>query len=293
MPHEPAQRGGTGSLSDGLTYASAIHVPEYARGNCGARQDATPTETDGYDLSLHTSSSAILPGGLSEADLNRFGGSPLLLTNAYQNQLLRELNTTLSSILNFYFNADADDDIRDAAEFPERIRSQRDAIEDEHRLADTYSKEITQLVQDINELNPRLDEELIDALSTLPPILNARRTAEADLLSTTIEASLMKLSLIRTRTHVALYAHTSVNRHQATMGRALSVAVDKLRTKQLAQDAEEREIDGQLAAYESMLSYVGGREGGFAQVVEDMARVKRETEECWKDLRRLGWTGDQ
>lgn len=202
------------------------------------------------------------------------------------------------------------DDIRDAAEFPERIRSQRDAIEDEHRLADTYSKEITQLVQDINEvclrhylcpaypsdaaqLNPRLDEELIDALSTLPPILNARRTAEADLLSTTIEASLMKLSLIRTRTHVALYAHTSVNRHQATMGRALSVAVDKLRTKQLAQDAEEREIDGQLAAYESMLSYVGGREGGFAQVVEDMARVKRETEECWKDLRRLGWTGDQ
>lgn len=81
MPHEPAQRGGTGSLSDGLTYASAIHVPEYARGNCGARQDATPTETDGYDLSLHTSSSAILPGGLSEADLNRFGGSPLLVSS--------------------------------------------------------------------------------------------------------------------------------------------------------------------------------------------------------------------
>ena len=41
-----------------------------------------------------------------------------------------------------------------------------------------------------------------------------------------------------------------------------------------------------------MLDLVGGRDAGFAQVVKDMARVKRETEECRKDLRRLGWTGD-
>ncbi|EPS92753.1 hypothetical protein FOMPIDRAFT_1109404, partial [Fomitopsis schrenkii] len=116
-------------------------------------------------------------------------------------------------------------------------------------------------------------------LRCLPPILNATRPAE-----TTIEASLMKLSLIRARTHVALYAHTSPNRPPPTMGRALTTAVDKLRSKQRAQVDEERELDAQLAAYESMvavLSLVGGREG-------DMPRVKRETEECRKYLRRLG-----
>ena len=102
----------------------------------------------------------------------------------------------------------------------------------------------------------------------------------------------MKLSLIRTRTHLALYGHTSPNRPQATMGRALAAAVEKLRTKERAQVEEEDELDAQLIAYESMLGLVGGREGGFAQVVEDMARVKRETDECKKDLRRLGWTGD-
>ena len=142
------------------------------------------------------------------------------------------------------------------------------------------------------QLHVELEDDLIDALSTLPPILNARSTAEADLLSTTIEASLTKLSLVRTRTHLALYGHSSPNRPQASMSRALAAAMDKLRTKELAQAEEERQLDAQLAAYEGMLGLVGGRDGGFAQVVEDMARVKRETEECRKDLRRLGWTGD-
>lgn len=142
------------------------------------------------------------------------------------------------------------------------------------------------------QLHVELEDDLIDALSTLPPILNARSTAEADLLSTTIEASLMTLSLVRTRTHLALYGHTSPSRPQASMRRALAAAMDKLRTKELAQAEEERQLDAQLAAYEGMLGLVGGRDGGFAQVVEDMAQVKHETEECRKDLRRLGWTGD-
>ena len=29
--------------------------------------------------------------------------------------------------------------------------------------------------------------------------------------------------------------------------------------------------------------------GGFAQAIEDWARVRRETEECRQDLRHLGW----
>lgn len=33
----------------------------------------------------------------------------------------------------------------------------------------------------------------------------------------------------------------------------------------------------------------GGRNNTFGQVVDDWARVKKETEECVRDLRRLGW----
>ena len=51
-------------------------------------------------------------------------------------------------------------------------------------------------------------------------------------------------------------------------------------------------MDKQLAEYEAVLNMFGGKGGGFKQVVDDMARVKREVDECRKDLRRLGWTGD-
>ena len=66
----------------------------------------------------------------------------------------------------------------------------------------------------------------------------------------------------------------------------------QLRARKQAQEAEARRLAGQVAAYEGALGLVGGRDGRFAQVVRDMARVRRETEECRKDLRRLGWTGD-
>jgi len=108
----------------------------------------------------------------------------------------------------------------------------------------------------------------------------------------TIETCLLKLSLIRARAHIALYGHASTSRPSATMHQALGAAKEKLRAKQRAQEEEERVLDGQIAAYEDLLGLVVDREGGFAQVVEDMARVKRETDECKKDLRRLGWTGD-
>lgn len=76
------------------------------------------------------------------------------------------------------------------------------------------------------------------------------------------------------------------------MARALAAAQDKLRERQRAQEEEEATLDGQIAAYEEVMGLVGGREGSFGQVVEDMTRVRRETEECKRDLRRLGWTGD-
>ena len=76
------------------------------------------------------------------------------------------------------------------------------------------------------------------------------------------------------------------------MKTALHTLQERLREKQRQQEQEEAELDEQIAQYESLLKMVDGRTNNFVQVVEDMARVRRETEECRRDLRRLGWTGD-
>ena len=142
------------------------------------------------------------------------------------------------------------------------------------------------------QAHPALEAKLVDALATVPPQLHATRSAQADVVAATIEAALLKLSLVRARAHRALYGYAPPGRPDATVARAVGVAYKRLKERQRAQDAEMRTLDRQIEEYEGMLRLVVGREGGFAQVVKDMARVKRETEECRKDLRRLGWTGD-
>lgn len=89
----------------------------------------------------------------------------------------------------------------------------------------------------------------------------------------------------------------------------MNATYDTLKQNEMKQRAEEEELDRQLGEYENLMNFVdtgtssdagrsasrrgaGAGEGGFRQVVEDMARVRREMEECRKDLRRLGWTGD-
>ncbi len=116
--------------------------------------------------------------------------------------------------------------------------------------------------------------------------------AEADVVAATIETALLKLSLVRARAHRALYGYALPNRPDATISRAVAAAYEMLKERQRAQEAETQKLDRQIEQYESMLRLVDGRDGSFGQVVKDMARVKRETEECRKDLRRLGWTGD-
>lgn len=134
------------------------------------------------------------------------------------------------------------------------------------------------------------------------------------MLAATVEAALLKLSLVRARAHRALYSFPSSSSSTLpgpasskpnpsrppaaegkTVGDAVAAAHGALRARARAQDAEMGALDGQIAAYEGMLGLVEGgrgREGAFAQVVRDMARVKRETEECRRELMRLGWTGD-
>ncbi|EGO22174.1 hypothetical protein SERLADRAFT_472618 [Serpula lacrymans var. lacrymans S7.9] len=132
----------------------------------------------------------------------------------------------------------------------------------------------------------------MQSLTSLTPKMESSRTASNELLATTIEVSLLKLSLIRASSNQALYGFTSSANPQANMIRALSGAHEKLKKDERRLEQEERNVDKQIAEYERLLQLVDGPRGGFAQVVDDWVRVQRESEECRKDLRRLGWTGD-
>jgi hypothetical protein len=55
---------------------------------------------------------------------------------------------------------------------------------------------------------------------------------------------------------------------------------------------EEGSLDQKLSQYENLLVVVDGTQGAFHQIVDDWTTVKKDTEECRRDLRRLGWTGD-
>ncbi|KAI0675515.1 hypothetical protein C8Q78DRAFT_328630 [Trametes maxima] len=212
---------------------------------------------------------------------------------------------------------------------PDDVRQRQDALKQQRTRLTECRTHVLRLVEQINEAHPALETELTTALETLPPQLRATRAAQADVLAATIEAALLKLSLLRARTHRAVYgfampppsssslssgsssrtAGLSSRSHAAagpgglgtqapspsrrTVADAVAAAHEALVARQRAQDEETRVLDGQLEAYEGMLRMVDGRrEGAFAQVVKDMARVKRETEECRRDLLRLGWAGD-
>jgi hypothetical protein len=135
-------------------------------------------------------------------------------------------------------------------------------------------------------------------ISRYPTAINKKRSAINDLLAATIEISLIKLSLVRARAHRTLYGYKSAgggnsrSKTRTSMIDALSAAYAKLKTDERKMEEEERELDRQLGEYETMLNMIDGGGGGFAQVVEDWTRVQREKEECRRDLRRLGWTGD-
>ena len=144
-----------------------------------------------------------------------------------------------------------------------------------------------------------LEAKLAHALKELPPELRAARRAQADLAAATIEAALLKLSLVRARAYRTLYftphnssSSSSAAKQGPTVAQAVSATYERLRERKAAQETEMEALDAQIAEYDAMLRLVDGRDGSFAQVVKDMTRVKRETEECRRDLRRLGWTGD-
>ncbi|KAJ7733205.1 hypothetical protein DFH07DRAFT_754942, partial [Mycena maculata] len=141
--------------------------------------------------------------------------------------------------------------------------------------------------------HPRLHQRLVHTLKRFPQDLASRNVANNDLLAMTIEASLVKVSLIRAQALNAVYSYQSPKHPALHMKRALSAAYAKLAQDEREMEEEERKLDRELAEYQTLLDMVdGGVSSGFRQVVADCACVEKETEECRRDLRRLGWTGE-
>ena len=107
------------------------------------------------------------------------------------------------------------------------------------------------------------------------------------MLGATTEASILELSLLRSRAHSNVYGY-----RDGEMSRALAQMSERHDHEEEELAGEERELDAELWKYNQLLRLVDGVDGGFSQVVEDWAQVKQETDDCRRDLRRLGWTGD-
>ncbi|KAL1738471.1 hypothetical protein HDZ31DRAFT_69961 [Schizophyllum fasciatum] len=204
-------------------------------------------------------------------------------------EIVGSLDATLDAISRFVSGRDPD-----AAEDEEarldRLGSVYDVIKAEYdelqrdKISIRESHErIQQLEAEVAQIHPRLHASLTDALQTLPPVLHAKRQATHDLLATTLETLLIKLSVLRARAQQAVYGPP--DRRTALEGAYAALADEGRRLAE-----EEEAMDRQIREYEAVLRLGGA--SGFRQIVDDYARVQRDTEECRRDLRRLGWAGE-
>ncbi|KDQ19035.1 hypothetical protein BOTBODRAFT_126892 [Botryobasidium botryosum FD-172 SS1] len=235
------------------------------------------------------------PGGLGTEHLGNTGP---LSTQTIQ-RLSDELDQDLLDVADFYYAGSglSQDELRDKAEdvagdIEKEQATQRETVKDISLVVER----ILELVEQTNEIHPRLQESLALILKTYPPILRANRSIYHDLLSLTIETALLKLSLMRSTTATSLYNYTpsadaASSQPSRTVSQTLARIHARLSERKLQMDAEEAALDERLESYTRLIKLVDGPQGGFAQVVEDWARVQKETAECRRDLRRLGWTG--
>jgi cysteinyl-tRNA synthetase len=161
-----------------------------------------------------------------------------------------------------------------------------------------------------DETREDLDRELHRAVSITLPAHDATRTSSIELLAATIETSLIKLSLTRNRVERALYNHQPQNNrveralynHQpqnnitldedVNIAKAVEAAYSSLKKDEKEMKMQSQSLDRQLQEYESLMQLVDGGKNGYQQIINDWTKVQQETDECLKDLRRLGWTGD-
>ncbi|TFK51769.1 hypothetical protein OE88DRAFT_1658378 [Heliocybe sulcata] len=263
--------------------------------SCGNWAKAPPPQgyTDGPgEYTLKT-----FPGGLDEDDIQHYTAPSNLLDNTTHERLANDLHRTVTEIATFYWVEEelSSEELEQRREtLPDELSSHLDRIcRGEEELAAKQEK-IINLVEELHKIHPRLHERLADLLSDYSAPMHKKHLATHDLLASKIEASLLKLSLIRAKAHADLYGYRLPKNPEATMAKALSAAHERYTAEERKLEEEEEQLDKQLEEYRQMLELVDGksREGGFGQVVEDWARVQKETEECKRDLRRLGWTGD-
>jgi type III secretory pathway component EscR len=147
-----------------------------------------------------------------------------------------------------------------------------------------------------DETREDLDRELHRAVSITLPAHDATRTSSIDLLAATIETSLIKLSLTRNRVERALYNHqpqTNITLDEdVNIAKAIEAAYLSLKKDEKEMKMQSQSLDRQLQEYESLMQLVDGGKNGYQQIINDWTKVQQETDECLKDLRRLGWTGD-
>ncbi|KAE9399964.1 hypothetical protein BT96DRAFT_919738 [Gymnopus androsaceus JB14] len=218
--------------------------------------------------------------------------SSQLITDSVETRLSQEIESRLLSISEFLsVGSVASDNGNATSNLPDQIhRVLEDIVSLEADLSSSWSS-AADLITRIEQLHTRLQSDLLDAISTIPSTLNEKRMANDALSAATIEASLVKLSLLRAQSHQKLYGFASgTNPDSATMTSALSIAYAKLKDEARDLVEEEKALDLQIEEYDGLMRLVDG--GGFGQIVEDYIRVEKETEECRRDLRRLGWADD-
>ncbi|KZT27872.1 hypothetical protein NEOLEDRAFT_66838 [Neolentinus lepideus HHB14362 ss-1] len=238
-----------------------------------------------------------LPGGLNEDDIRRYAASTMHLDDATQEQLANTLQRTLTEVATFYWGDEelSQEQLEERLQLlPDELNSHLDHLHrDEEELSSRQGR-IQNLVGELHKIHPRLRSKLSTLLSNYSIPMRDKHFATQDLVSSKIETSLLKLSVLRAKAYADLYGYHSSKNPEATMTKALSAAHERYTAEERRLQEEERKLDRQLKEYQQLLELVDGksRDGGFAQVVEDWVRVQKETEECKRDLRRLGWTGD-
>ncbi|KAJ3514987.1 hypothetical protein NLJ89_g2037 [Agrocybe chaxingu] len=236
-------------------------------------------------------------GPFHEQELLAFG-TPIRrhLDASTKLRLLDEVRTTLRSIALFFhgdtFHVHEPDG--KLVGLPDTIQKHKIEIEATRQEITRVSMHLAELIIQISQAREEFDPELNQAVCITLPAYDAARSASIDLLAATIEASLIKLSFLQARTERAFYNHHPRNGTggKKTIAGAIEAAYSTLKSEEKELKAESNSLDQQLQEYETMLQLVDGGNSGYQQIVNDWTRVKQDTDECLKDLRRLGWTGD-
>lgn len=228
-------------------------------------------------------------------DLLRFAAQPRQqLGTPIIQQLQEELNFTLSSMVNILSAGGSQEPNNDEiSSLPMNIKARRKEAQDMQEDLNTITAGVCDLIAETNITHDNLQKALRKALTETFQVHDKFRSATTDLVATMIETSLIKLSLIRARSQQALYDYrpTTDAKSPRSMAKALDAAHRKLRKDEQRLKEDEFQVDQQLQEYEGVLKIVDVSSGGYRQLIDDWVRVKRETEECRRDLRRLGWTG--